>query len=216
MNLREVTIGRARDCDIFLDSRCRYASSHHAIIYNDGGQLMYRDTSTNGTMINNINIKKRAVPIHYGDVIMLAGRYPLNWMQIVSYFPEAETSAPQQATPIVTPNPPRPARTAAQVDSSRLNKWNWGAFGLYPIWGFFNGCWWAIFVALFGAPIVGVIINIIFGICGTRWAWNNKKWNSFEEFEKAQESWNTAGIICICVQVLVTFIFILYYISLFS
>ena len=57
------------------------------MIYYDGRQLMYRDISTNGTMINNQRIHKRAVPIRRGDIIMLAGKYQLNWNQIDYYFP---------------------------------------------------------------------------------------------------------------------------------
>lgn len=216
MNLREITIGRAKDCDIYLDDRCRYASSHHAIIYNDGGQLMYRDTSTNGTLINNINIKKRAVPINYGDTIMLAGQYPLNWTQLLAYFPEAGSITPARPLNKVNPISPRPTPPPIPNASRNLTKWNWGAFGLYPIWGFFNGCWWAILIAIFGGAFFGIIINIIFGIYGTRWAWNNGTWNSYEEFEKSQESWSMAGIICFCLQLLAFFIFIAYQVSLLS
>lgn len=86
MNLREITIGRSKDCDIYLDRNCIYASVLHAAIYMDGSQLMYRDNSTNGTMINNIMVHKRAVPISHGDVIMVAGKYLVNWNQIDSFF----------------------------------------------------------------------------------------------------------------------------------
>ena len=71
MILREVTIGRSKDCDIYLDPRCEFASSYHAAIYMDGTQLMYKDCSRNGTLINNVSVHNRAVPIKYGDVIML-------------------------------------------------------------------------------------------------------------------------------------------------
>ncbi len=54
MTLREVTIGRDKNSDIYLDDRCAYASNNHATIYYDGNQLMFRDNSSNGTMINNI------------------------------------------------------------------------------------------------------------------------------------------------------------------
>jgi pSer/pThr/pTyr-binding forkhead associated (FHA) protein len=72
MIMREVTIGRSKDCDIYLDERCIYASSHHATIYYDGNQLMYRDNSSNGTLINNVSVKHRAVPIRHGGSIIAA------------------------------------------------------------------------------------------------------------------------------------------------
>ncbi len=87
MTIREVTVGRSKDCDIYLDAVCQYASHHHGTLYYDGNQLMFRDTSANGTLVNNINVHHRAVPVHHGDVIMLAGRYPLTWKQIEAFFP---------------------------------------------------------------------------------------------------------------------------------
>ncbi len=89
MNLREVTIGRSNTCDIYLDPRCKFASSLHATIFYHGNQLMFKDTSTNGTLINNVRVHKRSVPINHGDVILIAGKYPLNWNQIDSFFPIA-------------------------------------------------------------------------------------------------------------------------------
>lgn len=86
MNLCEITIGRSKDCDIYLDRNCRFASAMHATIYTDGHQLMYRDDSTNGTLINNIMVHRRAVPINHGDIIMVAGKYIVNWNQIDSFF----------------------------------------------------------------------------------------------------------------------------------
>lgn len=66
MNIREITIGRSKSSDIFLDNRCIYASNNHGSIYYDGNRMMYRDNSSNGTMI--------------------AGRYQLNWNQTNFFF----------------------------------------------------------------------------------------------------------------------------------
>lgn len=73
MLMREVTVGRSKDSDIYLDDRCVYASTDHATIYYDGTQLMYKDTSSNGTMVNNIMVKHRAVPIKHGDIGHIGG-----------------------------------------------------------------------------------------------------------------------------------------------
>ena len=69
---REITIGRAGNCDLRLDPRCNYASNQHATILYDGRQLMFKDTSSNGTYINNVKVHNRTVLLHRGDVIMLA------------------------------------------------------------------------------------------------------------------------------------------------
>ena len=205
MVLREITIGRSRDCDVYLDPRCDRASSYHATVYMDGNQLMYRDRSRNGTMINNVGVHNRAVPINYGDIIMIAGRYQLNWNQIMQFFPQAYMRQP------VAEQPQRPV-TVSSVDTS---KWNWGAFGIYPIWGFFNGCWWAFFVGMFAGWLFP-LPNILFGVFGTRWAWENKSWGSAEEFLRSKKSWDVAGIVIACINIACVFFLSAFYMSLLS
>lgn len=195
MTLREVTVGRDKNSDIYLDDRCAYASNHHGTIYYDGNQLMFRDNSSNGTMINNIMVKRRAVPIRRGDIIMVAGRYQLNWNQIDAFFPPAQRQ-PMRVEASVE-SPVQQALRAAETQTPDLNKWNWGAFCLSGIWGIFNGCWWIILINIF-CWWLGPIPNIIFGIYGTRWAWENKYWSGAHEFEETQDSWAMWGIIILC------------------
>ena len=83
------------------------------------------------------------------------------------------------------------------VDFSYLHRWNWGAAGLYPIWGLFNGCWWAALCLLVGW-ISFPIVNIIFGIYGSRWAWRYGKWDNFRFFCEKQRKWRTLGIVALC------------------
>ena len=83
----EITIGRDKTCDIVLSEDCVYASQMHATMYMNGSQLMYQDNSRNGTMVNSVSVHNRAVPVSYGDSIMIAGDYPLNWNQIEYFFP---------------------------------------------------------------------------------------------------------------------------------
>lgn len=199
MNLREITIGRLKNCDIYLDSRCVYASNIHATLYYDGSQLMLRDQSTNGTMINNINVHKRAVPINHGDTIMIAGKYQINWNQIDAYFPPFR-NAP---TPGPSTEASKPVKTYA-AERPDLSGWCWGAFTLSWIWGFFHGCWWMILVSIglsiieyfipFGV-VISIGISILFGVKGSQWSWENKTWSSVEEFNKSHEAWNKAGLI---------------------
>ena len=202
MTLREITIGRSKNSDIYLDDRCIYAGNNHGSIYCDGNQLMYRDNSRNGTMVNNIMVKRRAVPIRHGDTIMIAGLYQVNWNQIDAFFPPTWNAQPMNAAPQMPP-PIQQAVGVVQERTPDLSKWNWGAFMLYPIWGFFNGCWWAFLVALaFGWTIIPAVI---FGVYGTRWAWENRSWVSVEDFEQTQKSWATWGIALFCVSLFFTF-----------
>lgn len=217
MNLREVTIGRSTNCDIYLDQRCIYASNMHGTIYYDGNQLMFKDTSSNGTLVNNIMVKKRAVPIRRGDSIMIAGKYPINWNQIDSFFPPQRI--PRNSYPIGTVEEVAPAQNVASAAGQSvtisevpdLSKWSWGAFSLSWIWGFFNGCWWMFLVKLgtflmsvffFWVPLLPIFITVVdlglsifFGAKGTEWAWNNRSWSSVESFNSTQKTWNTVGLV---------------------
>ena len=206
MNLREVTIGRSPNCDIYLDQRCQYASNMHGVLYYDGNQLMYKDTSSNGTMINNISVRKRAVPIHRGDSIMITGKYPINWNQIDSFFPYT----PSSPTGTIIDTSISMSSHASSAEPLNLSKWSWGAFALSWIWGFFNGCWWMFLVKigfwimtalLWWVPFAAITIsivefgtNILFGVKGTEWAWNNRSWTSINSFRQTQDTWNKVGL----------------------
>lgn len=200
MNLREVTIGRSKNCDIYLDSRCRYASNMHATIYYDGNQLMYKDTSTNGTMINNVNVHNRAIPINREDIIMIAGKYPLSWNQIDSFFPYAPKK--QMSTLVTASSSVAPSN----VQQPNMSKWNWGAFFLPGIWGLLNGCWWLFLLQMIPIPLA---IQIIAGLKGNEWAWNNKQWSSIQDFESTQDAWSKAGLILFCVGLITSFFYLL-------
>ncbi|MBE6254420.1 MAG: FHA domain-containing protein [Prevotella sp.] len=220
MTLREITIGRSKDCDIYLDPRCQYASSYHATIYYDGTQLMFKDTSTNGTLINNVSVKHRAVPIRHGDIIMLAGKYQINWNQIDAFFPSAPVSQPMGVN--VAPAASPAAAPSTYVDTS---KFSWAAFLMSGIWGLFNGCWWMLLVnigyfILAFVPILGIIsgiasliTNIFFGINGTRWAWENRTWSSPQAFEQTQSTWNKVAIILFLVGILMSVLGVILFFS---
>ena len=194
-------------------------------IYYDGSQLMFKDTSTNGTMINNVSVRHRAVPIRHGDIIMLAGRYQINWNQIDSFFP----NMPQSSRPIETIsdlnlNMGHQAAAPAPLD---LSKWSWGAFVLSWIWGFFNGCWWMFLVRigflllnalLWWVPFMVIIVliadlcvSVLFGLKGTEWAWNNRSWNSVESFKHAQDAWNKIGLALFLLSIILTVLSVIFF-----
>lgn len=205
MILREVTVGRAPDSDILCGPECVYVSSRHAVIYMDGDRLMFKDISTNGTMINNIKVHHRAIPINIGDTILLASKFPLSWNQIGTFFPLSELRKPSTQVHNGTiinnetgyHDPIREQRIYENSSTDNrmyevTSAWNWGAFFLYPLWGFANGTWWAFLIAVFFGW--SIIPNIIFGICGSKWAWRNKQWRNLEHFTSVQDSWKKWGI----------------------
>jgi hypothetical protein len=86
-----------------------------------------------------------------------------------------------------------------------ISGWNWGAFFLTWIWGIGNNVWIA-FVALCGLlPYVGWIISlvmaIILGVRGNEWAWQNKRWDSIEHFQKTQRTWMWWGLGMLLLQI---------------
>lgn len=209
---REVTIGRAPDNDIQCGANCMTVSNHHALIYSNGNRLMYEDTSTNGTLINNVLVHKSTMALRYGDTILLAGRVPLRWEKICMFFPADELRRASAGTQ----NAPSRTSTEMYVETSyagnnpledssasapsgkystdvEITRFNWGAFFLYPLWGFANGMWWLFFLSI----IIGLfwpIPNIVFGIMGSKWAWRSKQWRNIEHFVSVQRSWKRWGI----------------------
>lgn len=85
---------------------------------------------------------------------------------------------------------------------SELKQYNWGAFLIAFIWGWFNGMpknisviatvlWVASWI-----PVINILTSIgYFGLSiwagtqGNQWAWNYKKWDSVESFNKYQQKW---------------------------
>jgi len=73
-----------------------------------------------------------------------------------------------------------------------IKGWNWGAFWLSWIWGIRNRTYIA-FLAFI--PYVGFVMAFILGAKGNKWAWQNQKWDSIEQFKKSQRRWAMWGLI---------------------
>ena len=83
----KVTIGRAPECDIVVDQSYGRVSNEHATLEIQDGQLIFKDHSSNGTMINGRLIHQSSIAIQNGDKIMLADAYELSWANILRLFP---------------------------------------------------------------------------------------------------------------------------------
>ena len=165
-------------------------------------------------MINNISVRKRAVPIRRGDTIMIAGKYPINWNQIDSFFPY---TPPSPIGTIVDVSKTM-AQQASSAEPLNLSKWSWGAFTLSWIWGFFNGCWWMFLVKMFFFLLSALLwwtfavvfisiadlgISVLFGVKGTEWAWSNRSWSSISNFRQTQDTWNKVGLALFILEVVI-------------
>lgn len=83
--MRTITIGRDNSCDIVInDSR---VSRVHANIIEQGGRYIYRDMSTNGTLINGTLLKRSDMNVKYGDSVLLASTAALPWHKVQLLLP---------------------------------------------------------------------------------------------------------------------------------
>ena len=96
-----------------------------------------------------------------------------------------------------------------------FNKWNWGAFGLGWIWGVGNNCYLALlqFVPI---PLMAIVIRIILGIYGTRWAYENGEIKDVNTFFAIQNSWNKAGKIYFFIEIAIFVLMIVIEVVLFA
>ncbi|MCC8071637.1 MAG: FHA domain-containing protein [Bacteroidales bacterium] len=113
-----ITIGRATDSLICVPDSKEFetVSNNHATLSLVGDKMLYRDHSTNGTIINGQKIHNREVEVHPGDHVILAAVYPLEWNDVRQHFgtmphrPTVERNirADVQQGPVVPPVAPNP------------------------------------------------------------------------------------------------------------
>lgn len=70
--------------------------------------------------------------------------------------------------------------------------WSWGAFLLSWIWAIGNRTWWGLFGLV---PGVGLVVRVLLGMNGRRWAWQNRRWDSVAHFNRVQRRWSVAGVL---------------------
>lgn len=73
---------------------------------------------------------------------------------------------------------------------AEIRGWNWGAFWLNWIWGIGNQTYIAL---LCFVPFVNFIMMVVLGLKGNEWAWQNRQWQSVEQFKKTQKVWAMWG-----------------------
>lgn len=72
-----------------------------------------------------------------------------------------------------------------------IKGWNWAAFLMGPIWSIGHSVW----IGLLGfVPWVGFIMLIVLGMKGGEWGWQNRKFESVEQFKQVQKIWVKWGI----------------------
>lgn len=81
---------------------------------------------------------------------------------------------------------------ATAVLPAELAGFSWGAFWLSWVWAIANNTWIGLLSLI---PYVGIIMWFILGSKGNEWAWQNRKWESAEEFKRVQGVWAKSGLV---------------------
>ncbi len=68
--------------------------------------------------------------------------------------------------------------------------WSWGAFFMSWIWAIGNRTWIGLLALV---PYLGFIMAIVLGVNGRKWAWQNKRWDDIEHFNRVQRRWSIWG-----------------------
>lgn len=81
---------------------------------------------------------------------------------------------------------------ANTIVPDEIKSWSWGAFLANWIWAIGNKTYKGLLCLI---PVYGIYYCFILGLNGNKWAWQNKHWNSIEEFKKMQFRWTIVGIV---------------------
>ncbi|NPV46343.1 MAG: ribonuclease G [Armatimonadetes bacterium] len=76
--------------------------------------------------------------------------------------------------------------------------WSWGGFGLNWIWAIANKTWIGLLALI---PCVNIFIAIWLGISGHKLAWQNRRFDSLQQFQETMKAWNLWGLIIFLVSI---------------
>ena len=103
------------------------------------------------------------------------------------------------------PRRSKPSRSEGEQTPEEIQRWNWSAFILGPIWGLVHGIWWSALGFLPFLPlsptfrsigfVVLVGVMLILGLKGNEMAWRARQWDSAEKFLAVQQRWATWSIV---------------------
>ncbi|HUV04119.1 MAG TPA: ribonuclease G [Armatimonadota bacterium] len=72
-----------------------------------------------------------------------------------------------------------------------IKRWNWGAFLMNWIWAIAHNVWIGLLALI---PYVGLVMAIVLGVKGSEWAWQNRRFESVEQFKTVQRTWAYWGV----------------------
>lgn len=116
------------------------------------------------------------------------------------YSPPAQQpvyAPPPQQAGYPTPSPYTADNTSGQGPTAALPPeveqmgWSWGGFGLNWIWGIGNKTMIALLALI---PCVNIFVAIWLGLSGHKLAWQNRRFDSLQQYQETMRSWNTWGL----------------------
>lgn len=78
------------------------------------------------------------------------------------------------------------------MNTEPVKGWNWGAFMFTYVWGIGNSAYLTLLVFV---PLLNLIWPFVCGFKGNEWALNSGTFQTVEEFNAAQKTWNKAGLV---------------------
>lgn len=120
--------------------------------------------------------------------------------------PQQQTYTPPQQ-PSYAPPPQQPGYPAPSIYAVGNNSgqgpntpvppeveqmgWSWGGFGLNWIWGIGNKTMIALLALI---PCVNIFVAIWLGLSGHKLAWQNRRFDSLQQYQETMRAWNTWGL----------------------
>jgi hypothetical protein len=118
-----------------------------------------------------------------------------------------------------------------------IDKWNWGSFSFTWVWGIYHGVYYFPFLAVLAGIgirlslmltgtirlvllslfiITELVVILICGRFGNKWAWQNKKWPSLEIFQERQKLWSSSGLVFAIFSLFATLIYVFMILSILN
>ena len=86
--------------------------------------------------------------------------------------------------------------------------WSWGGFGLNWIWGIGNRVFLA-FLVFVPIPLVALGVQIYLGITGHKLAWQNRRFDSVQQYGETMKAWNMWGLIAFIAGVVLGIVYVI-------
>ena len=81
-----------------------------------------------------------------------------------------------------------------------IKGWSWAPFLMGPFWAIGHSVWIGL---LCFVPYAGFIMSIVLGVKGNEWGWQNRKFDSIEQYKQVQKIWIYWGIGLLIVSVII-------------